>query len=102
MSNLPEGTSVQTVYLPYSDATLFGLLVQGSTSSSVKEAGKAAVAALQAAAKGIKEEELKAAVSKAKFAAASAVDTRDGLVAALGAKVNIFFLSFNVCRSRIC
>jgi ubiquinol-cytochrome c reductase core subunit 2 len=86
LSNLPEGTSVQAVYLPYSDATLFGLLVQGSTSASVKEAGKVAVAALQAAAKGIKEEELKSAVSKAKFAAASAVDTREGLVAALGAK----------------
>ncbi|KAF8970643.1 Metalloenzyme, LuxS/M16 peptidase-like protein [Flammula alnicola] len=87
LASLPEGTSVQAVYLPYSDATLFGLLVQGSTSSGVKEAGKAAVAALKAAAQGIKAEELKSAVAKAKFAAASALDTREGLVAALGSKV---------------
>jgi hypothetical protein len=50
---------VLTVYLPNSDATLFGLLVQVSTLASVKEAGKVAVSALKAAAHGIKEEELK-------------------------------------------
>ncbi|KAF4611816.1 hypothetical protein D9613_003945 [Agrocybe pediades] len=87
LSSLPEGTSVQPVYLPYSDASLFGLLVQGSTSAGVTEAGKAAVSALKAAAQGIKEEELKAAVGKAKFAAASAADTRDGLVNALSSKI---------------
>ncbi|KIM37896.1 hypothetical protein M413DRAFT_448163 [Hebeloma cylindrosporum] len=76
-SSLPEGTSVQPVYLPYSDATLFGLL----------EAGKAAVAALKAAAQGIKAEELKSAVAKAKFAAAANVDTREGLINALGSKI---------------
>jgi len=87
LSSMPEGTSVQTVYLPYSDATLFGLLVQGSTPASVKEAGKVAVSALKAAAQGIKEEELKSAISKAKFAAANATDSRDGVVAALGSKI---------------
>ncbi|KAH9476831.1 Cytochrome b-c1 complex subunit 2, mitochondrial [Psilocybe cubensis] len=86
ISSLPKGTSVQPVYLPYSDASLFGLLVQGTTIEGVKEAGKAAVAALKAAAKGISADELKSAVSKAKFAAASAVDTREGLVTALGSK----------------
>ncbi|PPQ85756.1 hypothetical protein CVT25_003074 [Psilocybe cyanescens] len=86
IASLPKGTSVQPVYLPYSDATLFGLLVQGTTTAGVKEAGQAAVAALKAAAKGIKAEELKSAISKAKFAAASAVDTREGLVNALGSK----------------
>ena len=91
LSSLPDGTSVQTVYLPYSDATLFGLLIQGSTPASVKEAGKVAVSALKAAAKGIKEEELKSAVSKAKFAAANATDSREGIVTVLGSKVLVWF-----------
>ncbi|KAF8154293.1 ubiquinol-cytochrome C reductase complex core protein 2 [Crassisporium funariophilum] len=87
LASVAEGTSVQSVYLPYSDATLFGLLIQGSTAASVKEAGKAAVAALKAAASGIKAEELKSAIAKAKFSAASAVDTREGVIAALGSKI---------------
>lgn len=89
LSSLPEGTSVQTVYLPYSDATLFGLLVQGSSPASVKEAGKLVVSAIKAAAQGIKEEELKSAISKAKFAAANATDTREGIVALLSSSVRL-------------
>ncbi|KAF8900132.1 Metalloenzyme, LuxS/M16 peptidase-like protein [Gymnopilus junonius] len=87
LSSLPEGISVQPVYLPYTDASLFGLLVQGPTTASVKEASKAAIAALKAASQGIKAEELKSAVAKAKFAAASSVETREGLVNALGSKI---------------
>ncbi|KAK7448432.1 ubiquinol-cytochrome c reductase core subunit 1 [Stygiomarasmius scandens] len=83
---LPEGTSVQTVYLPYSDASLFGLLVQGPTSASVKEAGKAAVTALKSAS-SLKGDDLKKAVAKAKFASASATESREGLVSLLGSKV---------------
>ena len=96
LSALPGGTSIQTVYLPYSDATLLGLLVQGSTPASVKEAGKVAVSALKAAAQGIKEEELKSAVSKAKFAAANATDSREGIVAILGSNVPVCFHSIFV------
>jgi ubiquinol-cytochrome c reductase core subunit 2 len=81
------GASVQTVYLPYSDATLFGLLVQGSTATAVKESAKAAVAALKSASRSIKAEELQAAIAKAKFSAASALETREGLVAAIGPKL---------------
>ena len=92
LSSLPEGTSVKTVYLPYSDATLFGLLVQGSTPASVKEAGKLAVSALKAASQGIKEDELKSAISKAKFASAIATDSREGIVAALSSRVRLFHL----------
>lgn len=87
LTAVPEGTSVTPVHLTYSDATLFGLLVQGSTVEGVKEAGKVAISALKAAAQGIKAETLTSAKAKAKFAAASAVDTREGLVAALGSKV---------------
>ncbi|KAJ3727419.1 Metalloenzyme, LuxS/M16 peptidase-like protein [Lentinula raphanica] len=84
---LPTGTAVEVVYLPYSDASLFGLLVQGPTGSAVKEAGNAAVQALKTATNGLKGDDLKKALAKAKFAAASAVDSRAGLVSVLGSKV---------------
>jgi len=88
-SAIPTGTSVHTVFLPYSDATLFGFLVQGTTTAGVKEAGKAVVKALKDSALigGIKADDLKKAIAKAKFTAASAVDGRDGIVSALGTKV---------------
>ncbi|KAF9472629.1 LuxS/MPP-like metallohydrolase [Pholiota conissans] len=87
LSAIPEGTSVTPIHLTYSDATLFGLLVQGPTVEGVKAAGTTAVSALKAAAQSIKAEDLTSAKAKAKFAAASAVDTREGLVAALGSKI---------------
>lgn len=87
-AGIPEGTLVQTVYLPYSDASLFGLLVQGETSEGVKGAGKVAVQALKNAAKGLGQKELEAAVKKAKFGAASQVERREGLVDVLGSKVS--------------
>jgi len=86
LAELPQGTSIRAIYLPYSDATLFGLLVQGTTTASVKEAGSAAVKALKEAG-GVSAEDLKKAVAKAKFAAASAIDGRDGIVNVLGPKV---------------
>jgi ubiquinol-cytochrome c reductase core subunit 2 len=79
LSSLPEGSSAQVVHLPYSDATLFGLLIQGSTAAAVKEASNVAVAALKSTAKSLKPEELTSAVAKAKFAAANAVESREGL-----------------------
>ncbi|EAU87908.1 ubiquinol-cytochrome C reductase complex core protein 2 [Coprinopsis cinerea okayama7 len=84
---IPEGASVQSVYLPYTDASLVGLLVQAPTAAGVKEAGKAAVQALKSAAAGVEQEQLASAVAKARFAAASAVDSRQGLTATLGPKV---------------
>jgi len=86
LSELPEGTSVQSVYLPYSDASLFGLLVQGTTTAGVKDAGKLAVKALKEAG-GIKAEDLKMALAKAKFSTASSIDGRDGIVNVLGPKI---------------
>jgi ubiquinol-cytochrome c reductase core subunit 2 len=79
---LPKGTSVETVLLPYSDATLFGLLVQGDSAASAKEAGKLAVKALKDAS-NLGGDELKRAIAKAKFAEASKVEGRDGLVGAV-------------------
>ncbi|PPQ69968.1 hypothetical protein CVT24_003672 [Panaeolus cyanescens] len=90
LSPLASIPGVQTVYLPYSDASLFGLLVQGPTAAAVKESAKAAVAALKSASQNIQADSLQAAIAKAKFSAASAVETREGLVAAIGPKANIF------------
>lgn len=84
---IPEGTSVQSLYLPYSDAGLFGLVVSGRTVEGVKEAGKVAVEVLKKSTKGLTEDELKIALAKAKFGAASAVESREGLIRDLGAKV---------------
>jgi ubiquinol-cytochrome c reductase core subunit 2 len=90
-AGVPVGTSVRTVLLPYSDAALFGLLIQGASAEGVREAGKAAVRALKesCAAGGVKGPDLKKAVAKAKFAAASAVDRRDGFFNVLGPKVRL-------------
>lgn len=85
---IPPSASVQSVLLPYSDASLFGLLIQGQTAEDVKTAGKAAVAALKQAA-SVKGEELTKAIAKAKFAAASVTEGRSGLVASLGPKVRL-------------
>lgn len=87
LAELPQGTSVQAVYLPYSDATLFGLLVQSTTTTGVKQAGIAAVKALKEA-NAVSAGDLKKAVAKAKFAAASAIDGRDGIVNVLGPQVS--------------
>lgn len=78
---------MQSVYLPYSDASLVGVLVQGHSAAAVKEAGKVVVDAVKKAAAGASAEEVAAAVAKAKFAAASAADARAGIVDAIGAKV---------------
>ncbi|EPQ55999.1 LuxS/MPP-like metallohydrolase [Gloeophyllum trabeum ATCC 11539] len=87
-AGLPSGTTVQSVYLPYSDAALFGILVQGPTAEAVKQAGQTAVKALkEATGSGLKAEELKKAVAKAKFQAASATDRRDSIFSVLGSKV---------------
>lgn len=90
---IPTTASVQTVLLPYSDASLFGLLIQGQTSEDVKTAGTAAVAALKQAG-SISGEEFTKAVAKAKFAAASASEARSGLVASLGPKVKKHLLLY--------
>jgi ubiquinol-cytochrome c reductase core subunit 2 len=93
-----EKTSVQAVYLPYSDAALVGLLIQAPTTAAVREAGKAAVALLKSTS-GVKAEELTAAVAKAKFRMASSKDGRAGLVEVLGSKVCFGFVSV-VCPDR--
>ncbi|KAH8092173.1 Metalloenzyme, LuxS/M16 peptidase-like protein [Cristinia sonorae] len=85
-ASIPPTASVKTVLLPYSDATLFGFVVQGETAKDVKTAASAAIAALKEVG-SIKPEDLKKAVAKAKFAAASSIEGRIGFASTLGAKV---------------
>ena len=80
----PTGTTVQTVYLPYSDATLLGVLIQGENAADVKTAAHAAVKVLKSQ---VSEADAKKAIAKAKFRAACEVDSRDGVVSFLGNKV---------------
>ncbi|KIJ41923.1 hypothetical protein M422DRAFT_229429 [Sphaerobolus stellatus SS14] len=85
-AGLPEGTSAQVVHLPYTDASLFGIVVQGATPAAVTEAGKIAAKTFQnaLAGKDIKDEDVKRAAAKAKFLAASAADGREGIVSTFG------------------
>ena len=88
ISPVPEGASVQTVYLPYSDASLFGVLIQGETTGNVSEAARTVAKALKGIS-SVKSEEVKKSVAKAKFAAASAVEDSYGFVTSFGPKVRI-------------
>lgn len=80
----PAGTTVQTVYLPYSDATLMGVLIQGGNAADVKTAAQAAVKVLKSQ---VNETDAKRAIAKAKFRVASEFDSRDSIVSMLGNKV---------------
>ena len=95
-SVIPAGASVQPVLLSYSDAALFGLLVQGESAATVKEAAVSSVKVLQETTSGasLTPEQLKAAIAKAKFSAAAAVESREGLVSTLGPNVRFFILSY--------
>jgi ubiquinol-cytochrome c reductase core subunit 2 len=83
---VPAGAALAPVYLPYSDGTLFGVLVQGARGALVRDAASAAVAAMRAAAE-LSADDAKKAVAKARFAAAAAVDARAGYVATLGPRL---------------
>lgn len=86
-SALPVGTTAQAVFLPYSDASLFGVLVQAPSVDGVKEGVKASVKALKDASNSINPEGLQKAIAKAKFSAASIAENRDGLIASVAPKV---------------
>jgi len=60
--------------------------VQSSSTEGIKQAGKIAVKSLKESGSA-KAEDLKKAIAKAKFAAASATDSRDNLINFLGSKV---------------
>ncbi|GAA5855918.1 hypothetical protein JCM8547_000415 [Rhodosporidiobolus lusitaniae] len=79
-------SSAQAFNLAYSDAGLFGIAVSGKT-ADVSEVASKAIAALKEVKNGAAEEAVKQAVAKAKFAAASALETRAGQVEVIGHQV---------------
>lgn len=81
-----DTASVKAFNLAYSDAGLFGILATAPT-AEVEGLLIKAVAELQAVAKGASAEALKQAVLKAKFAAASALESRVGKLELLGGQV---------------
>jgi len=87
-SAIPAGVHAHSVLLPYSDATLIGVMLEGSDGGALREGAKAVVGAFKDAAGGkVGKEELTRAVARAKFQVASGVEGRDGYVGVLGSKV---------------
>lgn len=88
-AEVPAGSSINTVYLPYSDAALFGFLIQSPTVEDAKKASESVVKALKDTASGssLKAEDVKKAAAKAKFVAANGTEARHGLVSTFGPKV---------------
>ena len=87
-SGIPVGVSAHSVLLPYSDATLIGVVLQGTDAGALKEGAKAVVGAFKDAAAGkVGKEELARAVARAKFQLAAGVEGREGYVGTFGPKV---------------
>lgn len=89
LSAIQAGSAkVQAVHMPYSDTGLFGVLVSGEA-SQVREAATKAVSALKdVASKGVKDDEAKRAVAKAKFAVAQLLDSsRAGALETVGSEI---------------
>jgi len=80
------GASAKAFLLPYSDASLFGVVVTAPTSEGVASVAKE-VAGLMKAGKG-KDEEIKRAVAKAKFYEATLLERHESLIATAGAAVS--------------
>ncbi|WWD17132.1 hypothetical protein CI109_101569 [Kwoniella shandongensis] len=78
------GASAKAFLLPYSDASLFGVVVTAPTSVQTKTLAEEVVNVIKAAAKGAKDDEVKRAVAKATFADAISSETLDGLVSSVG------------------
>jgi ubiquinol-cytochrome c reductase core subunit 2 len=87
-SGIPAGIHARSVLLPYSDATLVGVVLEGSDGAALREGAKAVVGAFKDAAGGkVGKEELARAVARAKFQLAAGVEAREGYVGAFGPKV---------------
>ena len=87
-SAIPAGINARSMLLPYSDATLIGVVLEGKDSASLKEGSKAVVGAIKDSAAGkVGKEELTRAVARAKFQLAAGIEAREGLAGVFGPKV---------------
>ncbi|KAI0252304.1 Metalloenzyme, LuxS/M16 peptidase-like protein [Lactifluus subvellereus] len=85
-SAIPARVRARSVLLPYSDATLVGVVLEGADGRALGEGARAVAAAFRDAAVGGKvgKEELARAVARAKFRLAAGVEAREGFVGAFG------------------
>ena len=88
-----NGASAKSFLHPYSDASLFGVVVTAPTSEGVAAVAKDVTAALKAASKA-SGEEIKRAIAKAKFADAISREQQLGLVQTAGPAVCPFYSIF--------
>ncbi len=84
-----HGASAKAFLFPYSDAALFGVVISAPTSEGVKAVAMEVAAAIKAASGGAKDEELKRAVAKAKFADATKLERHESLIATAGPAVSL-------------
>ena len=77
---LPSRARIEFVLLSYTDAALFGLLVQAPTIEEVHVRGRSQSMCSKGAAGSLKAEELKKVVRNAIFESANALEPREGLV----------------------
>jgi ubiquinol-cytochrome c reductase core subunit 2 len=82
-----HGASAKSFLLPYSDASLFGVVVTAPTSEGVAAVAKDVAAALKGASKA-SGEEIKRAIAKAKFADAVSREQQLGLISTAGPAVS--------------
>lgn len=83
-----EGSSASAILSTYSDASLLSIEVQADGSKRLSETGKAVVEAVQALASGkLSDEQVKGAVARAKFAAASRAEFTTSVVESVAAQV---------------
>lgn len=78
---------VRAFNLPYSDAGLFGIFVSAPTEKVGELATKAIQAVKEVANGSLKDEQVKAAIARAKFAAATALESRLPRQELIGAQV---------------
>ncbi|KAK4045999.1 ubiquinol-cytochrome c reductase core subunit 1 [Microbotryomycetes sp. JL201] len=87
LSKVASGsTSAKAFNLAYSDSGLFGIVVEGA-SNEVQGVASAAVSELKKVAGGADAEAVKRAVAQAKFAAASALESRTASLELVGAQL---------------
>lgn len=91
-SAIPAGVRARSVLLPYSDATLLGVVLEGGgnddNGAALKRGAEAVVGAFKDVAAGkVGQEALARAVAGAKFRLASGVEGREGFVGVFGPKV---------------
>jgi ubiquinol-cytochrome c reductase core subunit 2 len=86
LANIASGEA-KAFNISYPDAGLFGIQIK-SPIDKMEETVQKAVMALKNAAKGVDKEELKKAIGKAKYEAASALESRIGRLELVGAQVS--------------